>query len=409
VKRVRFTQLPALGAGLKRLVEGESSILKLPEVSCLFNRKLVGIQKIKTIFDANKSKRIMKRLIFILFICYGMLSLSCSRMEQGDEIRKGDTDYPEWLSATIKEIETLHAGDVSLIKIQIFECEWQGRTVYYISNNLSSCQFCEVYYDNGEKVEWSGQDLSADNFRSTSKNWKLIYEFGSDLYGDCLQQLDTAGLGLYPFVPFTDEEMKTVAYRTKLERRQIPEAWLQKMQTKAVFYQFVLCELSRSMYVHNSAQAGFEAVTKELNMLPELLGRPDAGHVLTGLLQKIELSELSGLGCFHLYECIQRTLAQPEIIAHMTEDDISLYIYLAMSHQATIKDLSQTNPLQWSYPESLAAPFYGLGNVMLRFEYEPFRYLIKTNPQVNGFMAGGNLKDELTVILIHNCLTDFNK
>jgi hypothetical protein len=230
-----------------------------------------------------------------------------------------------------------------------------------------------------------------------------------DVYGDCEQLLDTADLELYSFVPFTDEEMKTVDYSTQLERRQIPEDWLQKMSTKAVFYQFVLCELSWNMYVHNSAQAGFKAVTKELNILPELLSRPDAGHVLIELLQEIELSEIRGEGCFHLYECIQRTLAQPEIIAHMTEDDISQYIDLAMNHQTTIKDLSKANPSQWSYPESLAAPFYGLANVMLRFDYEPFRLLIETDPQLNGFMEGGNLKNEQTLLLIHNCLTDFNK
>jgi hypothetical protein len=89
-----------------------------------------------------------------------------------------DSDFPEWLSTAIKEMETLHAGDVSIVKIKIFEGEWRNKKFYYIYNNLSSCMFCKVYYDNGEKIEWSDQDISFDNFCSTSKNWKLIYEFG---------------------------------------------------------------------------------------------------------------------------------------------------------------------------------------------------------------------------------------
>lgn len=225
----------------------------------------------------------------------------------------------------------------------------------------------------------------------------------------CEQLMDTVGLGLYPFVPFTDEEMKTTAYQTRLEQRQIPEDRLQEMSTKALFYQFVLCELSRSMYVHNSVQAGFLAVTKQLNILPELLSRPDAGSVLIELLEGIELSELRGRGCFHLYECLERTLAQPEVIARMTEDDIDQYISLGMRHQEVIKELALMTPLLWDYPASLAAPFYGLGNVMLRFEYEPFLLLLDSDPGLDAFMKGDNLKDEQTVLLIHNCLTDFNK
>jgi hypothetical protein len=90
-------------------------------------------------------------------------------------------NFPGWLSTLIKEIETLYAGDVSILKIRIFECEWQDRKIYYIYNNLSSCLYCEVYYTNGEKIKWSPQDNSTsfyDSFCSTSKNWKLIYEFG---------------------------------------------------------------------------------------------------------------------------------------------------------------------------------------------------------------------------------------
>ncbi|MDR0699454.1 MAG: hypothetical protein LBG28_09615, partial [Tannerella sp.] len=59
-------------------------------------------------------------------------------------------------------------------------------------------------------------------------------------------------------------------------------------------------------------------------------------------------------------------------------------------------------------PENLAAILYGLGNVMLRFEYEPFHRLIETDAGVSALMAGGNLKSVQTVSLIKNCITNFS-
>jgi hypothetical protein len=231
---------------------------------------------------------------------------------------------------------------------------------------------------------------------------------GSDGCLSCEQLLDTTGLDLYAFIPFTGEEMKTMDYPAKLERRQIPGDMLQKMSTKALFYQFALCELSRGMYVHNSAQAGFRAVSEQLNMLRQLLNRPDAGPVLLELLQGFDPSAIEGDDCFHLYECLQRTIAQTEIIATMTKSDISRYIQLEQRHQEAIKSLSGKNRL-WSYPESLAAIAYGLGNVMLESGYEPFRALLNANRGISGLMEGGNLKDEQIVLLINNYISGFNK
>jgi hypothetical protein len=134
----------------------------------------------------------MKKIISILFICCGVLCFSCNS-KQEDEIRDENTfsdigsltlikdyNFPEWLSTAIKEMETMYARDVYLVKIQIYECEWLDRKVYFIYNSLNSCIFCEVYYTNGEKIEWPRPDMSTDFYASfsTSKNWKFIYEFG---------------------------------------------------------------------------------------------------------------------------------------------------------------------------------------------------------------------------------------
>jgi hypothetical protein len=234
------------------------------------------------------------------------------------------------------------------------------------------------------------------------ENNSKTYETGTD----CRLLTDADDPGLYPFVPFTNEEWQNLNYRDKLERRQIPEDFLQKMKTEALFFQFAGCDLSPGIYLHNSLQAGFEAMTKQLNMLPELLNRTDAGHVLLVLLQKVELSKIGELGCLHFYECLQRIIAQPKVINNLSNDDVNKYISLMILHQQIIRDLSQKTDF-WSYPESSAAILFGLGNLMLRFEYEPFMLLLETNSNVNGLMNGANPKDEQVVSLINNCITEF--
>ena len=82
--------------------------------------------------------------------------------------------FPGWLLTKINEIETNHSKDIAIVKVEIFQGEWNEQIVYFIRHNLSSCLFCEVYYENGEKIVYTW-----DNFGTTSKSWKLIYTYGN--------------------------------------------------------------------------------------------------------------------------------------------------------------------------------------------------------------------------------------
>jgi hypothetical protein len=89
---------------------------------------------------------------------------------------------PVWLSTKINEMEVLHEKDISIIKVRIFQGEWENRTVYFIFNSLSSCMLCEVYREDGGKLAFEPGD--GDVFMNSfcmNKNWKLIYEFGNGL------------------------------------------------------------------------------------------------------------------------------------------------------------------------------------------------------------------------------------
>lgn len=89
-------------------------------------------------------------------------------------------DFSGWILKKITEIETLNSKDISIIKVKVFQGEWNNRSVYFISNNLASCKYCEVYYEDGENIVWT--EYNWDNFGATSKNWKLIYEYGNANY-----------------------------------------------------------------------------------------------------------------------------------------------------------------------------------------------------------------------------------
>ena len=196
-------------------------------------------------------------------------------------------------------------------------------------------------------------------------------------YWSCEQLLDTTGLKLYPFVPFTDEESMFTNYGDKLDRRQIPEDFLQEMTTKELFYQFVYTDLSKSMLTFNSRQQGFLAVAGQLNILPELLNRTDAGHVLLELLQKVDPAKINAPDCFWCDYCLQIILAQPEVINRMTDNDIDRYIHYQIRCHDTLLNLKN------DYPANAALLLFCLGNVMIRYEFKPFIQTLEKNPDTN--------------------------
>jgi hypothetical protein len=120
-------------------------------------------------------KKISLLLLLCLHVTVGMTG--CKNSEEDSGVSAGD-DFPEWLSVKITEIETVNEKDISIIKVRVFQCRWKNRAIYVILNNLASCMFCEVYYEDGEKIKWSEEDFASDSFFIDTENWELIYEFG---------------------------------------------------------------------------------------------------------------------------------------------------------------------------------------------------------------------------------------
>jgi hypothetical protein len=80
---------------------------------------------------------------------------------------------PEWLNIKISEYEDTHSAILPLI---VFQGKWEERIIFYMYYYINSCQFCDVYYENGENIVWT-TDAYFDNFQSTSKEWILIYAY----------------------------------------------------------------------------------------------------------------------------------------------------------------------------------------------------------------------------------------
>jgi len=240
-------------------------------------------------------------------------------------------------------------------------------------------------------------------------NDNMYMSDNDDDYWSKEQLLNTSGLGLYPFVPFTEAEMRTLPYDVKLERRQIPESFLRNMSTKALFYQFVYTDLSKSMLMFNTMQQGFETVTGQLNMLPELLDRPDAGHVLLEILQKVDPAKINGSDCFWFFDCLQMISAQPEVISSMSDTDIDSYVLQQIRCHDAIRSLAKTDE-NWSYPESVGGILLGLGNVMFMYEFEPFLQLLEKDPGTNKpvYRGDGMARSEQKALQIIDCAKQFN-
>jgi hypothetical protein len=87
-------------------------------------------------------------------------------------------DMQDWLQVMIHEYETEYRPWRGA---RLYQFEWRKRTMYYMYDMFNSCQWCNVYFDNGEKIKWENTAAIAD-FEHSTINWKQIwfYEIGSE-------------------------------------------------------------------------------------------------------------------------------------------------------------------------------------------------------------------------------------
>ena len=136
-------------------------------------------------------QRSMAVMLCMLFVFFGCKSDEPSKKIDEDTFLKNLVsapadivsieDLPIWLKEAIDLYES--SGEYRIPNaLRIYGGTWNGRPIYYMLQ-ISSCPMCHFFDENGEKIVWKNGE-EAENCRSTSKDWILIYQFGPDLFGN---------------------------------------------------------------------------------------------------------------------------------------------------------------------------------------------------------------------------------
>ena len=102
--------------------------------------------------------------------------VSWNLLSSAPKIDISKENLPGWLIGRINDYYEIWPPLVS--KVLIYRGEWNKQTVYFVMDMHSSC-LCDIFTKEGERIN------NQTNFRATSKNWVLIYE-----YGDFVLNLD---------------------------------------------------------------------------------------------------------------------------------------------------------------------------------------------------------------------------
>ena len=112
----------------------------------------------------------MLKLIFIssfLFITF----LSCQKNNTVEPYNyKNDT--PTWLK---EKIDSMTTNPKYYWGTKVYRYEWDGKYVYHISIAISSCMYCELYEQDGKKLQLD--NVTFPDFLQNKKNEVLVWEW----------------------------------------------------------------------------------------------------------------------------------------------------------------------------------------------------------------------------------------
>ena len=83
-----------------------------------------------------------------------------------------ERDTPIWLKEKIISMSTNH----DYFGAKVFRYEWHDKFLYHIMIPISSCAYCELYDQNGNKINFSDDETFQD-FLINKKNEILVWEW----------------------------------------------------------------------------------------------------------------------------------------------------------------------------------------------------------------------------------------
>jgi hypothetical protein len=116
----------------------------------------------------------MLRIIFVSSFLLFVL-LGCKK-ENSVEPFNYERDTPGWLKAKIDTI----SNHREYYGTKVFRYEWNRKYVYHFQIPISSCAYCEIYNQDGNKITFSDDNVFQE-FLKNKKNETLIWEWKTKL------------------------------------------------------------------------------------------------------------------------------------------------------------------------------------------------------------------------------------
>jgi len=111
----------------------------------------------------------MPRPILVSAFLISLLLAGCDAGSTSEPFDYG-RDTPAWLKAKIDSIAAIpdHFG------ITVYRYEWSGEFVYHVESLVSSCAYCELYDQDGVKLQFTDEETFQD-FLENKKNEVVVW------------------------------------------------------------------------------------------------------------------------------------------------------------------------------------------------------------------------------------------
>jgi hypothetical protein len=115
---------------------------------------------------------VQRRSIVSLCVLLSLVLVSCNK-DSGVEPYDYARDTPEWLKEKISVMSNDTTHFFAMAKV--YRYKWREALIYHISIPLSSCMYCELYDQNGNRIQFSN-DVTLMDFLTNRSGEILIWE-----------------------------------------------------------------------------------------------------------------------------------------------------------------------------------------------------------------------------------------
>jgi hypothetical protein len=112
-----------------------------------------------------------RRILLVPAVIVFFVLVGCAN-DSGQEPFDYARDTPMWLK---QKIAVMSTDTRSFVGTRVYRYNWHWQFVYHISIPLSSCVFCEIYDQLGNKIQFAN-DAMLQDFLSTRTDQILVWE-----------------------------------------------------------------------------------------------------------------------------------------------------------------------------------------------------------------------------------------